>query len=204
VVAFGRQDVRSPGYARAVAAAREAGFTAVERLAGGRAAVFHEDTIAFAWTRPDPSPASRTTARFQEISGLLCAAFRRLGVDARVGEVSGEYCPGAYSVNARGTRKLMGVGQRLAPRAAHVGGVIVVDRSDRVRSALVPVYDRLGLSWTPDTAGSIAEEVGGARYDDVLAAVIDEFASRYELEDTEFDGETVALAQKLSADHRSP
>ena len=50
-----------------------------------------------------------------------------LGVDARIGEVAGEYCPGKYSVNARGATKIMGVGQRLARHAAHVGGVIVVN-----------------------------------------------------------------------------
>ena len=41
VVAFGPQDTRAEGYGKATAAARSAGFEAIERLAGGRAAVFH-------------------------------------------------------------------------------------------------------------------------------------------------------------------
>ena len=37
------------------------------------------------------------------MSGLVRDALSRVGVaDPRVGEVPGEYCPGAYSVNARG------------------------------------------------------------------------------------------------------
>ncbi|MGZ5383273.1 MAG: lipoate--protein ligase family protein, partial [Acidimicrobiia bacterium] len=39
IVAFGRQDVVSPGYPAAVGASRAAGYEAIERLAGGRAAV---------------------------------------------------------------------------------------------------------------------------------------------------------------------
>src|SRR5690349_12929142 len=56
MVAFGKQDVSSPGYAGAADAAREHGFDAVKRLAGGRAAVFHEQTVAFAWAQQNPDP----------------------------------------------------------------------------------------------------------------------------------------------------
>ena len=52
VVAFGPQDQRSPGYSSAISAAMKYGFTPIERLAGGRAAVFHSETIAFSWTIP--------------------------------------------------------------------------------------------------------------------------------------------------------
>ena len=64
IVAFGKRDVVSPGYADAVQAARAGGFEAIERLAGGRAAVFHEGTIAFAHAIPDADPrdADRASA----------------------------------------------------------------------------------------------------------------------------------------------
>ena len=52
----------------------------------------------------DPQPPKRTYERFEEVAGLIADALRALGVDARVGEVPGEYCPGAYSVNARRRR----------------------------------------------------------------------------------------------------
>ena len=84
-VAFGRQDVACPGSAAAAEAARAAGFAAIERLAGGRAAVFHQGTIAIARAYGDPQPPKRTYARFEEMAGLIADALRGLGVDARVG-----------------------------------------------------------------------------------------------------------------------
>ena len=104
-------------------------------------------------------------------------ALRSLGVDARVGEVPGEYCPGAFSINARGREKVVGVGQRLIRGAAHVGGVIVVDGAGRVRDALMPVYDALDIDWDPATSGSVAREVGPIDLQTVRGAVVDRFAT---------------------------
>ena len=141
------------------------GFEAIERLAGGRAAVFHSGTIAFSWTMPDGTPRDDVMARFDEAADIMMRALRRLGIDARVGEVAGEYCPGQHSVNARGERKLMGVGQRLIRGAAHVGGVVVVGDGERIRNVLVPVYEALGVEWRPETVGSVEDEVEGAEYE---------------------------------------
>ena len=52
MVAFAKQDAVSRGYEAAVEAARGQGFEAVLRLAGGRAAVFHEETVALAHAIP--------------------------------------------------------------------------------------------------------------------------------------------------------
>src|SRR5688500_5018828 len=52
IVAFGPRDRLAPGFPNAVEAARDRGFSSILRLAGGRAAVFHEGTIAFAWVIP--------------------------------------------------------------------------------------------------------------------------------------------------------
>src|SRR3954468_15675311 len=46
MVAFGKLDVVGPAYPEAVRAARAGGYEAIERLAGGRAAVFHEGTLS--------------------------------------------------------------------------------------------------------------------------------------------------------------
>ena len=149
MVAFGRQDVASANYAEGVKAARDAGFAAIERLAGGRAAIFHEQTLAIAHARPDEEPQAHIYPRFDEASGWIERALKRVGIDARVGEVPGEYCPGGYSVNARGQKKLAGIGQKLIKNAGHLGGVLVVDGSERVRAALGPVYEALGLEFEP-------------------------------------------------------
>lgn len=194
-VAFGRQDVASPGYERAADAARSAGFAAVERLAGGRAAVFHEGTIALARAYSDPQPPKRTYARFEEMADVITAALRELGVDARVGEVPGEYCPGAYSVNARGAAKLAGIGQRMIRGAAHMGGVVIANGGGQIADVLVPVYEALELDWDPATSGSAAEELGReVDAGELEEALIAELGRRYELVDSELDGETIERA----------
>jgi octanoyl-[GcvH]:protein N-octanoyltransferase len=204
MVAFGRQDVASRLYSTAVRAARGGGFEAVERLAGGRAAVFHEGTLAFAHASADEEPQAGIYTRFEATAELMTAALRRLGVDARMGEVPGEYCPGGYSVNAGGRTKLAGLGQKLIKGAAHLGGVLVVRDSERVRRVLVPVYQALGLEWDPATAGSVEDETGEASLDALEAALLEELSARYELEESPLDGETLALARRLAPQHRSP
>lgn len=201
VVAFGPQDTRAAGYGRATAAARAAGFEAIERLAGGRAAVFHGGTIAFSWTMPDTVPREDVMARFDEAADIMVRALRVLGIDARVGEVPGEYCPGQHSVNARGERKLMGVGQRLIRGAAHVGGVVVVSGGERIRDVLVPVYDALEVAWRPETVGSVEEELGGAEYEAVVDAILAEFGRRYALCEGAISGETLRAAEGLEGEH---
>ncbi len=201
IVAFGPRDLVEPGAWAAVAAARAGGFAAVERLAGGRAAVFHEGTVAFSWAIPDPSPREGIRARFDLLAGMVMEALRSLGVDARVGEVPGEYCPGEHSVNARGERKLMGVGQRIVAGAAHVGGVVVVSGADRVRAVLVPVYAEMGLVWDPATAGSVEDEVPGTSWEAVAGAIIDRFADRFRLDQGELPGAVVARARDLLPRH---
>ncbi|MDX1748472.1 MAG: lipoate--protein ligase family protein, partial [Halobacteriales archaeon] len=161
MVAFGRADRVTEGYGAAVRASRAHGFEAVERLAGGRAAVFHESTIAFSLATPEREPKTGIDARFEMISQLMVDAFEALGIDARIGEIPGEYCPGKWSVNVAGLIKVMGVGQRLVRRAVHIGGVVVVDEGDRIRDVLIPVYRALGLDWDPRTAGALADRSPG-------------------------------------------
>jgi octanoyl-[GcvH]:protein N-octanoyltransferase len=212
VVAFGRQDAVSPGYPAAVAAARAAGYEAMERLSGGRAAIYFEGALSFTHTVPDPEPPRRTKARFIEIGETLCEAFASLGVDARIGEVPGEYCPGAYSVNAEGRVKLVGVGQRMIRGAAHVGAVIVVTDSAEVRRVLTPVYEALGLDWRPETTGAVLEQAdtsaldtppGATALEVVERAILAALANRYELEQAELAPEEVAAAEAIADRYRS-
>ena len=201
VIAFGRADRAATGYSQAVRAAKAHGFDAVERLAGGRAAVVHEGTVAFSWAVPDPEPRNRTMERFEIISSLMADAFRTLGVDARVGEIPGEYCQGEYSVNLGGRIKVMGVGQRLVRGAAHIGGMVVVDDAPRIRDVLVPVYRALGLDWDPRTAGAIADRAPGVDTDVVSNAVIDTFSTRFDLSEGTLPEIVVSEARGLVSDH---
>jgi octanoyl-[GcvH]:protein N-octanoyltransferase len=204
MVAFGRQDVASASYLEGVKAARANGFEAIERLAGGRAAVFHEQTLAIAHARPDEDPQAHIYPRFQEASAWIERSLKRLGVDARVGEVPGEYCPGGYSVNARGEKKLAGIGQKLIKRGGHLGGVLVVENGARVRGVLVPVYQALGLEWNPNTAGAVGDEAPGTTLDDAEQALIAELEELYDVEEAPLDSETVAMARRLAPEHHAP
>lgn len=204
ILAFSKQDAASEGFGDAVRAARAAGFTPVIRLAGGRAAVYHEKTLALSWAVADRRPSAHTDARFRELAELLRDALSDLGVEARVGEIPGEYCPGAWSVNARGATKLAGTGQRLIAGAAHRGAVIVAGGSAVVREALVPIYEALGLDWDPATAGSVEDEVPRASPGHVEEAIMARLAERYELSDARIDPETLAVAERLESDHIVP
>lgn len=179
VVAFGRSDRRSPGYRHAVRIAEAHGYAAVERLAGGQAAVFHPSTLAFSWAKPDPEPRARTIERFRFIAELMADAFRSLAVDARVGAIPGEYCAGDWSVNVGGRVKVMGVGQRLVRNAAHVGGVVVVDDGHKIRDVLIPVYRSLQIDWDPRTAGSLADRSPGLDNTTVAAAIIRQLENHF-------------------------
>lgn len=204
VVAFGKQDVIAPGYCAALDAARQAGYSAVERLAGGRAALFHEGTLAFSWVVPDTDPRPGITARFEMISQLIVRAMARLGVVGQVGEVSGEYCPGRYSVNVDGAFKVMGVGQRLARKAAHIGGVVVVRDAAEVRRVLAPVYRELGLAFTPGTAAALEDFRQELSMEEAADAILQELTLLGELEATDIDPGTLRLAETLVNDHVSP
>ena len=203
-VAFGKRDVVTAGYTDAVRAARAGGFEAIERLAGGRAAAFHEDTISFGHAIPEADPRSGVEERFEATAAVVAAAFEGLGVDARIGEIPGEYCPGAHSVNARGERKLMGVGQRLVSGAVFVGGLIVVNGADRLNEILTPVYAALDLHWRPEATGTVADEAPGTTWDEVAEALLTAYGERHDLEPATLDEETLLLAKRLAPEHKSP
>jgi octanoyl-[GcvH]:protein N-octanoyltransferase len=202
-VAFAKRDAVAQGYAEAVQAARERGFDATLRLAGGRAAVFHDGTMEVGHAVPDAEPRGGIHERFARSAERLARALARLGVDARVGEVAGEYCPGRYSVNARGVAKLAGIGQRVVGGGSHTGVVLVVEGEDRINGVLAPVYAALGLDWDPAASGSVRSEAPGATWGAVRDAIVAEYARDYDLVPAELDAETLAMARELSAEHRA-
>lgn len=203
IVAFGRQDSLTPGYRDAVAAARSLGFGTVERLAGGRAAVFHTGTLAFSWAMPAIDPRAGVYERFERLAGIMVDALTSLGADARIGEVPGEYCPGAFSVNLGGRIKVLGVGQRLVKGAAHVGGVVVVSGSGRLREVLIPVYEALELEWIPETAGSLEDELPGISIEEVRRAILAQVGLHAELTRLPLPLEVTEMGRRLSTTHRA-
>jgi octanoyl-[GcvH]:protein N-octanoyltransferase len=199
---FSSLDARRPGYARALELARAAGFEPVVRLAGGHAAVFLASSLAFAWASADPDAPLHIRPRFERLSGWIAAALRRLGLDARIGEIAGEYCPGEFSVNLAGRVKVMGVGQRVIRGGAHVGGVVTIANTDRLRAVLVPIYEALALELRPETAGGIADLEPGLTAEDVVAALAEVLESEgISLSPSTFDPGIEGEAETLCAFH---
>ncbi|MFK7897928.1 MAG: biotin/lipoate A/B protein ligase family protein [Myxococcota bacterium] len=199
---FSSLDARRDGYDAALEIARAAGFEPVIRLAGGHAAVFLESALAFAWATPDPDANLHIRHRFEKLTGWFAEALRGLGLDARVGEVPGEYCPGEYSINLGGQIKILGVGQRVIRGAAHVGGVLTIGQTETLREILIPIYDALDLEFTPQTAGGLVDIDPSLSAEDVVASLTEVLESEgYALSAGHFDSELEAEAEVLAKHH---
>lgn len=133
--------------------------------------MLHEGVLIVDWVIPDGAPRLRMVERFQELADLISLTLRRLGVDARTGSIPGEYCPGAYSVNAGGRHKIAGLAQRLYPRAAHVSAAIVVDHESRLLDVTDAVYRALGIEWDTGTFGSVRMAVPSVTWQDLAQAL---------------------------------
>jgi hypothetical protein len=155
-VGFSRLDTRARHYSRAVAAAQGHGFEAAVRSPGGRAAAYHRSCLCFELVLPDPgrrSPAEAMSA----LGDLLAGVLRWLGVDARVGEVPGEYCPGRFSVNAGGVAKIVGTAGRRVRGGILLGGSVIVADAGPIRDVLAEVYPALGLTVDLVTVAAAAD-----------------------------------------------
>jgi lipoate-protein ligase A len=203
-MAFGRLDVLRSGFARAGAAARERRLEPVVRLAGGHAAAYDEDALIYEEITPRPDVTAGLHERFRDGAALLAGALDDLGVDARVGEIPGEYCAGAYTVSASGRLKLVGVAQRAVRGAALLTAFVLVGGGDRLRDALVDVYRALGLSWDPQTAGALDDVLPGVSVGAVEQALLAARARDAELTVATVDEATLALARELEPRHAWP
>jgi octanoyl-[GcvH]:protein N-octanoyltransferase len=199
-MAFGRLDALRPGFAQAGTAAREHGFEPIVRLAGGRAAAYHELSLIYEEITPELDVTAGLHQRFRDVAALLATALGRLGVDARVGEIPGEYCPGAYTVSASGRVKLVGIAQRAVRGAALVTAFVLVGGGARLRSALADVYRALDLDWDPTTAGALDDVSPGASIADVARAIL--AARGPDLAAGTVDEATLTLARELEERHR--
>jgi octanoyl-[GcvH]:protein N-octanoyltransferase len=201
-IAFGRRDTFLDGFQRAAAAATRAGFTPAIRSAGGRAAAYHEECLVIDEIVPARDAMAEVDARFAGEAESQAQALRGLGIDARVGEVPGEYCPGRFSVNARGQTKLIGAAQRIVGGAWLFSTVVVVGGAGPVRAVLEEVYAALGLDWDPASVGSIAAERPGATVDEVQAALLAPLRGRYRLVPSAVGDAERAEARDLLSRHR--
>jgi octanoyl-[GcvH]:protein N-octanoyltransferase len=203
-VAFGRRDAFLAGFASAAGAARKHDFAPVIRAPGGRAAAYDEGCVVLDEIMPAEDSLTGIQDRFAREAERQAQALRGLGIDARVGEVPGEYCPGAFTVNAGGRKKLIGAAQRAVPGGWLLSTVVVIDSAARVRGVLESVYDALELHWDPATVGAVAEEAHGVGVDDVKHALLSAYAERYRLLPAAVAPDVLAAALERAARHRVP
>jgi lipoate-protein ligase A len=196
-LAFGRLDALRPGFPDAMAAARAHGFEPVIRAPGGHAVAYHEGCLGIDELLGEADPIAGMHDRFARTGERLAAALRTLGVDARVGPVPGEFCPGEFTVNARGAVKLIGTAQRVLRHASLLAASVAVTGADRLRDVLVDVYAALELDMDPATAGGVEDEVA-AGVDEVEAAVLAAYGGG---ETVPLDAVTLARATALLPRH---
>lgn len=190
-VAFGQRDTHLPGFDAAAQACRSLGFEPLVRKAGGRAAAYHQGTLVIDHLEPDRDAIAGAKGRFSFFGELLAQALRGAGVDAAVGEIPGEYCPGEFSVHGRNPElsaqvKLVGTAQRVVAGGWLFSSVIVVENSGPIRAVLEASYAALGLEWDPATAGAVNDLVPHLTVDAVEAAVLETYASYAELSCADF------------------
>ncbi len=191
-VAFGQRDTHLPGYDAAAQACRELGFEPLVRKAGGRAAAYHEGTLVIDHLEPDADAIAGAKRRFSFFGELLAQALRDAGVQAGVGEIPGEYCPGEFSVHgtdaadASHQLKLIGTAQRVVAGGWLFSSVIIVENSAPIRAVLEASYAALGLEWDPATAGAVNDLVPHLDVDAIETAVLGAYGRYASLNDGDF------------------
>jgi octanoyl-[GcvH]:protein N-octanoyltransferase len=197
-VAFGRLDALRPGFAAACAVAREHAYTPVVRSAGGHAAVYDERAVVVEHVTAEADVTAGLQVRFEHQSGRLRGVLEDgLGLDARIGELRGEYCAGAHSINLESRLKVVGIAQRAIRGAALTTAVITVQDGARLRAVIEDVYAALELDVDPAAAGTIDELLPGITGARVAALV----AAAYGGAPAPLDGDLLAAARELVPRH---
>jgi octanoyl-[GcvH]:protein N-octanoyltransferase len=199
-VAFGRLDALLPGFRAACDAARRHGHTPVIRPAGGHAAVYDERCVVVEHVTPEPDVTAGLQERFAAQSGLLRGVLAGLGLDARIGELRGEYCAGAHSINLGGRLKVVGIAQRAIRGAALTTAVVTVAGGPHLRAVIADVYGALGLEVVPATAGTVDERLPGVAAERIAQLVADAYGPS---EPRPLDAALLAAARALVPRHRA-
>jgi lipoate-protein ligase A len=179
--AFAPRDTALAAYAEAATAMRNLGFIPTERRAGGQLAVYDSRALVIDLGAPHAEPRNDVKERFAKFSGAIASALKHFSIDARVGQVAGEYCPGDYSVNAGGTLKVAGLAQRIGRRGYHMGAVISVHPSAAAREAVATAYEILGFPFAPESFGAVSALAPEAGFEDLRAALAGEISRLIEV-----------------------
>ncbi len=170
--AFSPQDTTHPDYEQIKQRAQARGFEPIERGTGGRLTIFDENALGITIIAPHAAPHEDMIKRYEILSNAIALGLHNLGIDARVGELPNEYCPGKYSVNAEGRIKLVGVAQRMNQRCLQMGAIVSVHRSEEACAGIAEAYRGMGLNFEPKTYGAIADLQPSLTYAEVRSAML--------------------------------
>lgn len=188
-LAFGQRDVRLSGYEAARQAAEDRGFMPLVRRAGGRAAAYHRGSLIVDHLEPQHEAVLGQQKRFEVFADIYAKALARLGVDARIGPIPGEYCPGEHSVHGLPTSasprnypvKLVGTAQRVVAGAWLFSSVFVIEDSEPLRRVLNAVYQAMEIPMDPTTVGAASDLVATATTEAFIAALLEEYREHVSL-----------------------
>jgi octanoyl-[GcvH]:protein N-octanoyltransferase len=200
-LAFGRLDMLLPAFPDASAIARRRGYVPVVRSAGGHAAVYDAGCLVVEHVTREQDVTGGLQARFETQSSLLRDVLAGLGADARIGELPGEYCAGAHSINLGGRIKVAGIAQRAVRHGALTTAVVVVAGGERLRSVIAEIYATLGLAVDPARAGALDDELPGLAVERVGAAILAGYERTGPLTHVGADDELRDAARALVARH---
>jgi octanoyl-[GcvH]:protein N-octanoyltransferase len=201
--AFGRLDVLRTGFDAACAVAEELGYTPVVRSAGGHVAPYDEQSLVVEHIVTATDVTAGLQDRFAAMSGLLRDVLAGLGADARVGELAGEYCAGAHSLNVAaphdgGRLKIAGVAQRAVRGGALTSAIVTVGGGPRLREAVAALYATLELDVEPGVSGALDEVLPGITVELVTGAIRAAYGDPAPVEP---DAELLAAARALTPRH---
>jgi hypothetical protein len=174
------------------------------RSAGGHAAVYDERCLVVEHVTREGDVTAGLQARFEAQSALLRDALAGLGTDARIGELAGEYCAGAHSINLGGRVKVAGIAQRAIRHGALTTAVVVAGGGPNLRDVIAEIYGALGLAVDPAAAGALDDELPGLTVERVAHVVTTAYAAGVRLRPAEPDAELVAAARGLAPRHATP
>ena len=176
-LALSRLDELRDGVDEARAVAERAGLDVIRRITGGHAVVAGSGSLCVGFAEPAPT-FEGTQERYERLVAAILAALAAVGIDdAEQGQLEGEWCPGAWSIRARGV-KLAGLAQRAVRGAAWADAVITLRPDPEALAVLTEVYAALDIPLDPRTVGSVSELCGREVRFDELAGPLREQLDR--------------------------
>jgi lipoate-protein ligase A len=115
---------------------------------------------------------------FEEFGAIFVSILRSFGVEASLGSVTGEYCPGEYSINARGAVKLVGTAQRVRRGARLFSACVPYSISASVAFLFERINEMLGLQWRPETLSGLDQEAAGLSIAGLEQTLIESFSAQ--------------------------